>query len=1125
MRNVFICNNENTKTLQERLHEIIPSAQSLDILVGFFYFSGIKALYEPLLKNPDINMRVLVGLNIDKTAREIVEVDYDLRTNSDETMPGRYLNDVLISLNSDRFDNPIFAEQIKFFVQMLKDDRLIIRKTRKPNHAKLYNFSYAEPAHRPGFITGSSNLTASGLYAQPEFNVELGDHGVGEIASEFFQDLWDDAIFITEHADIKTKLIQIIENQTHTREISPFEAYALTLKSYLDVSSPKGHLKGSTLRLFEDNNYEQYAYQLDAIKQALNIIDQYNGVIIADVVGLGKSVIAGAVARELGKRGMILCPPGLIGQRAPLSGWEMYKSHFQLHNWDIESTGQLERVAQIVNKEQEEYEVIIVDEAHRFRNTDTQNYEHLTNICRGRKVMLLTATPFNNNPSDIISLLRLFITPKKSSITLDNDLKARFREYERLFNDLSFINRYHNDPDPQKRKKALELYIKIFNEDIIDLSKVKNLSHSLAKEIREVITPVTIRRNRLDLKNNPTYSKEVSTLSRLEDPVQWYYELNKEQSAFYDRVIYVYFQPSDELNDNRKVKPYFTGAIYQPLRYKLQNDILSEDENFHYQSQGQLASFMRRLMVKRFESSFGSFRQTIINMKAITEKVLWFVEKTGKHVLDRKFIDKIYDLDDDQIIRALNDYAEELEESTKDKKISVYDISEFNNAAGFLGDIKSDIALFDKILRELDQTNLFEEDPKTNTLIKQIRTELKKPSNPGEPKRKIIIFTEYADTVAHLEKPLTDHFGERLLVVKGDLSDSKIQAINQNFDASNNAPLDDYDILLSTDRISEGFNLNRAGMIINYDIPWNPVRVIQRVGRINRISRKVFDSLYIINFFPTEAGNDIVRIREIAENKMFAIHTILGEDSKIFNVDEEPSPSKLFTRLTTNVEELEEMSFYTKMVLEWQKIENAHPELSQTLQTFPKKVKVSKAAKNDELLVFFKKGGFFIQRLADDKTEPESISYEEAFPDIVCDFPEKRLPFSNTFWHRYQIAKEIPPDKIGGLSGPASVESDAYNMLHTLLSMSEFSMYHDFISDLILDIESYGTLPGATLRKIKNLNLSTPRHIQESLNTIQDLALSMGRDFLNIQKANLKIHEPELIIAIENQRIQNGPNA
>ncbi|MCX8034657.1 MAG: helicase C-terminal domain-containing protein, partial [Thermodesulfovibrio sp.] len=168
--------------------------------------------------------------------------------------------------------------------------------------------------------------------------------------------------------------------------------------------------------------------------------------------------------------------------------------------------------------------------------------------------------------------------------------------------------------------------------------------------------------------------------------------------------------------------------------------------------------------------------------------------------------------------------------------------------------------------------------------------------------------------------------GGRVLSIHGNLTRGNLEAIYKNFDASYKEQKDDYDILLTTDRISEGFNLNRAGMVINYDIPWNPVRVIQRVGRINRISKKVFDRLYIVNFFPSEKGANIVRSREIASNKMFMIHNTLGEDAKIFAPDEEPTPSGLYLKIQQNPEELEGESFITKIIKEYEEIKTKYPE-------------------------------------------------------------------------------------------------------------------------------------------------------------------------------------------------------
>jgi len=149
------------------------------------------------------------------------------------------------------------------------------------------------------------------------------------------------------------------------------------------------------------------------------------------VVGLGKTIIACSIAYELRKRGVIICPPGLKGDpKLKDAGWNMYKEQFRLHDWEVWSLGELDKLqTQMIEGKLDDIEIVIVDEAHRFRNQDTHSYEYLKNICRGKIVILLSATPFNNRPEDILSLLSLFITPKNSSISLDDNLARKFREY------------------------------------------------------------------------------------------------------------------------------------------------------------------------------------------------------------------------------------------------------------------------------------------------------------------------------------------------------------------------------------------------------------------------------------------------------------------------------------------------------------------------------------------------------------------------------------------------------------------------------------------------------------------------------------------------------------------------
>lgn len=1116
MDSLFITNAPGQPSLRERINRLAKDAEELKFLVGFFYFSGITELYKGLLKNDHVILKVLVGLSIDKNNNQLIEFALSDQSASDNDHIARFFKDIRVSLNGEDFDNQDFYERISLFINMIREDRLLIRKTREPNHAKLYiSIDHDNAQCERTFITGSSNLTRAGLSGQAEFNVEVSDFGAPVKAEEFFDALWNESIKITEFEESKKQLIKLLEKDTLTRKITPFEAYALALKTYLDVYNPEGKLGDSVEKAFEKNNYKKYRYQLDAIKQALRIIEQNHGVIIADVVGLGKSVIASAVAKALGKRGIVLCPPGLIGDTNKTSGWRMYLEQFGLHDWEVRSVGDLEKALDFVHNTND-IEVVIVDEVHRFRNQDTQDYEHLKNICRGKKVILLTATPFNNRPYDILALLNLFVASKQSTITLDPNIAAAFRSYNYAFDRLAHISRYHNSLDKEKRAKAEDNYEKMFNELPIDLDKVNQRKTQLAKEIRDVISPVTIRRNRLDLIENPDYAEEVKDLSKVADPKEWFFELSPEQSEFYDKIIEHYFAP---YKDGGR----FTGVIYQPFMYETGEDPekLGESENFEYISQAQLSDFMRRLLVKRFESSFGSFYQSIRRFKGVYQTVKEFINRTGKYILDRKLIEKIYEEDDEVIDQALIDYQNNLEEDVFPKRDKIYIIKDFKYKDKFLQNIDADIQMFDEIIELLDGMNLVSEDPKGAKLIEMIKEELRKPANPGEPKRKIIIFSEYADTVNHLCKALRSEFGQRLLVVSGNLSSSMIQTINQNFDASSTDQKDEYDILLSTDRISEGFNLNRAGMIINYDIPWNPVRVIQRVGRINRISRKVFEELYIVNFFPTKKGATIVQSREIAAAKMFLIHNTLGEDVKIFNIDEEPTPSALYTRIQQAAEDQEGASFYTQMLKRWTKIIEEHPTLFEDLKDFPPKVKVSKAADTNELLVFFRKNRLFIQHLLSGEKEAQLLSFEEALPLIECSFDQERLAFSADFWKNYKIAKEIKIDQSNRGLSQQSVEVKAHNNLKFLTrsNLAELSHYQEFLGTLLQDVQEWATLPKYTLRTIAGLKIGTKKDIDASIDAIQNLELRLGKDYLEQEIDRYKQVHQEIIIAVENQKL------
>ncbi|MCX7696876.1 MAG: helicase-related protein [Bacteroidales bacterium] len=1128
----FITNNP-TRELKKRITEIIAFSRELKFLVGFFYFSGLRELMQALQDKKDVKLKILVGLDVDQVNGRLLEYANNEYLSDEEKIESLYRS-VRRALNSDDFDNKDFYEQVGFFLQLIAEGRIEIRKTFEPNHAKLYLFNLDDQQKitKSLFITGSSNLTQAGLSKQNEFNVEISDYGFDD-AERYFDKLWEQAVIITEREDVKKRLIEIVEHQTHVKKISPFEAYLLVLKSYLESYEHKDI--GTYIPQFlEKIGYKSYRYQLDAIRMGLSIIEKHHGVIVADVVGLGKTIIACAIAKALKKRGMVICPPGLIGDDNKTEGWNKYLDQFELHDWEVRSIGKLEETFQYI-KEHNDFEVIIVDEAHRFRNPDTQGYELLKNICRGRIVILLTATPFNNSPDDILALLNLFIVPRKSSITLDSNIIDEFRSFSNEFDMLAYIRKNWQSKDSTKKSKAREYYKKLFKEETINLSKVTRRTRQLAKKIRNVIEPITIRRNRLDLQKNPDYSNEVKELSIVDDPIEWFYELTPQQSAFYDEIISSYF--ADPAEGGR-----FTGAIYRPYEYEVGVSSIKEKDSQktrEFVQQLNLYNLMRRLIVKRFESSFGAFEKTIRNFRRITQTVLDFIKKTGKdnpldgeYILDRTLLEDIIKLsDEDEIEEKLNEYEAQIRNGVYPKKHKRYKIGSFAEKVKFIEDIHSDLKLFDEILERLNKYELLTQDPKAACLIKHLNERFGDSARMEKPKRKIIIFSEYADTVDYLYqyiKKADPRLEQRTLVVRGNLTQEKYEAIVKNFDAAHPHQTDNYDILLCTDKLSEGFNLNRAGMIINYDIPWNPVRVIQRLGRINRISKKVFERLYIVNFFPTEKGAELVKSREIAQNKMFMIHNTLGEDAKIFDIDEEPSPAGLYGKIMQNPDKAEEESFYTKVLNRFNEYKNKYPDIVDRLANLPNRIKVVKPSEHDNLILVFKKNRLYIRMLqpTNNGVDIQEVSLETVLDEIECQPDTEALPLDNDFWQQYEMIKKFEP-KVESSISEQSVEKIALNKLDYWIRSNkpELLPIKPFLRMLREDIIDYGTLSQYTLRRIANLN-NDNSNFQKIVDEINVLRNELGDHYLEKEKTRLPKSAPEIIVAIKNkQKARNKASA
>jgi len=1128
---MFISNSDNTITLESRVKELISQSKELRFLVGFFYFSGIEVLLDSLIQKPNIQLKILVGLNVDNGIQKIVEFGIKEPSTRKEKerlgyiKPSKeqhiddYIQSIKKSFNHKAFDTKEFYEQVSFFLKMIQENKLIIRKTIDPNHAKLYIFELENKIVNKGVvITGSSNLTESGLKTQNEYNVQLLDDHPVEESIKYFDQLWETSIEITENDIIRKRLFETIQDETQVANITPYEAYMKVLETYIKSKSQTEISQGLG-DVLRTNGFTPYQYQFDAVEQALSALENYNGVIIADVVGLGKSVISSMIIRELGlKKGIIVSPPGLIGD-AHTSGWMNYREIFDFKQWDIISSGAIENSLDKYQDEKirDNYEYVLVDEAHRFRNENTAQYEALNILCKNRKVILLTATPFNNSPSDFFSLVKLFDIPKNSRISLDGNLDLQFRFFENDFKRISDIRKNYKSSDKLKQARALKDYQSLMGEQVdkVDLDKLNKRARFLSNQVRNIIEPVLIRRNRKDLEQDPVYKKDIPALSEVKDPITQLFELDQQQSEFYDKVIQKYFGKEGQ----------FTGAIYRPVIYeagsyqKSQEKIKGLAENFEYQAQNNLFDFMTRHLVKRFESSFGSFYQSILNTLKIYEFNQNIIRKTGKYVYNRDFFDKFQDdLDFDSIKKEIIRLEEESKKeinNIKTKK-SIYYIDKFKQGKEFIKNIDADIELLKSIKDEMEKLSLnnIQNDPKAKKLVESIQESLNK-----EPHRKIVIFTEFLDTLNHIKPLLDKTFPNRVLTINKGINDDSINKIKYNFDASvdKERQEDTYDIILGTDRISEGFNLNRAGIVINYDIPWNPTRVIQRVGRINRMSAKVFDDLYIYNYFPTDRGNNILKSKEIATNKMFMIHTILGEDAKIFDIDEEPTPAGLYTRLTSNPETEESESFLTQVRKEFFAFKEQYPELYNKITRLPDRIKVAKTADKDMLYVFLRKGKAFQVRSTNYQpdTDIQDPLLENIVDDIRAEHTDKPSKLSNNFWNQYPtLQKRFIPKKSGRSQGK-TVQSEATIILEKYLDSFQIPKdLEEFTYELREDLVSFGTLANETARRI-----TKTKNLESLIELLQDLRAKLGDKYLQDTKNDIDKLSVDIIIAIENQKL------
>jgi superfamily II DNA or RNA helicase len=894
--------NQDGNTLLEKFQGIFQwcDVYHFDALVGFFYASGYFRLRPSLGQVSKI--RILVGMEVEELVVRYERLGKKFHGSSHEIreeMMKQFVRDI---------QSAEYAKEVEEGIEQLVKDvasrKLEIRvHPSKEIHAKIYVFRQEVEHTHPGYgavITGSSNLSISGLEKNFEFNVELRDYPDIKYAKEVFEALW------AESKELEYGFFSEVEKATYLQEgISPFEVYIKFLTEHFGSSVTfDPEIAGDV-----PEGFFPLRYQIDAMNEGLRKLKLHNGFFLADVVGLGKTVVGTMIARKFSHlnggshvtRILVVAPPHLV------PNWKLTMRQWQVQNVDFVSNATLNKVKESADfHHPSEYDLILVDEAHRFRNHDALGYEDLQNICKTKRkregnfkpgldkfVILISATPLNNKPDDLRNQILLFMDSKQN--TLDVNLQSYFSEKSKKFQEIK--------SNKSKETKDLKM-------------AVLEINH-IYKDIREkVLAPIVLRRTRSDIQDGGEYQKDIDRLKihfpNIIPPKQLLYQLDANLEALYDNT-------RNYLNSGLKYARYQAIAFLMPPA----NEQFPQRERVSKS----LAWIMRTLMIKRLDSSFYSFKRTLGAYHRANGAMLQMFENGRIFIApEEDVVDKV--LEGGKTEDDFFDYL--LAKTSEDGRNYVFEPDQF--MTGYLENLKTDQEILTQLVEKWDQVD---QDPKLDLFLEKIRTEFFGPLNEGN---KLVIFSEYKDTTQYLEKALkSTEVGQRVISVDSGNKDMKREVILANFDANQTNLADDYDILISTEVLAEGINLHRSNVIINYDTPWNSTRLMQRIGRVNRIGSKA-QNILVYNFLPTAKVEGDIELKRKAVLKLQAFHKALGEDSTIYSPEDEETESfGMFEKM--EVEEKDRRLELLKWLREYRSL---HPRDFERIQNLPHRTRAGR---------------------------------------------------------------------------------------------------------------------------------------------------------------------------------------
>lgn len=1037
-------------------------------VVGYFRSSGYFAL-QPYLKELK-EIKILVGIDVDQMFAEsqrrgLLYFGDEVKTK--EEFLKWFIQDIKEAKYSEEVEKGVLD-----FVNDLIEGRIQVKAhNSKALHAKFYLFlPEKHTEHSDGWvIMGSSNLTEAGLGIKKspnyELNIALKDYDDVEFTKKEFATLWENATLILP-ADI-----QQFKQKTHIGQtFTPYELYIKFLIEYF----------GKNIEYDPDTvgdlpkTYKKLSYQIDAVNQGFQMLMEHNGFFLSDVVGLGKTVIAAMIAKRfliangsLNTKILVVFPPALE---------KNWKNTFRLFGIDRHTkfitNGRLDK---IVNGDdlnywaKEDYDLVLVDEAHRYRNHTSQSFGLLQRICKAqrngdglvegkkKRVILISATPLNNRPQDLYYQLLLFQDARRSTLQIPHsNIQSFFGPIIREFRE-------------------------IMQQDEPNIVRIRELYSDIREKI---ISQITVRRTRRDLKNYPKYIEDLRAqgieFPEIADPKPKLYEFDTKLSKlFYHSVFY--------LTDDDKIQYY----RYQAIKY-LKPELR---ENYYEQAvlvSQSLAGIMKTLMIKRLESSFTAFKSSLKNLTTATGRMIEMFDK-GKVLIAPDL--RVNDLMEDGA--TIEDLEKKiLALSIENPRNNVFSPDDFDSS--FIDGLRKDHTLLQELVKEW---NKVEQDPKLDKFLATLKDELL--NEDINPTGKLVVFTESTDTANYLTEKVEAFLNTKILNVSSDNRSKIFEIIQENFDANYiGDKKNDYNIIITTDVLAEGVNLHRSNVIVNYDTPWNATRLMQRIGRVNRIG-SVAGVIYNYNFYPSQQGDEEIKLYSNALIKLQGFHSAFGEDTRIYTHEEMLEQFELFDQGIPDDED--KRLHYLRYIREFK---DNNPKEFKRIKAFPLKARTARSNKQDQkkdisssTAVFLKSPYKMEFYLISDKTKVNALTFLEAAQIFEAQTSEPAFSLPEKHYEHVQAALKTFDEDFLGQSTEAITSKDisdanskiALKFLRNFKAETHLKVVKDACEALKIAVEKGTYTPLAN--ELKKLNQKYFTKKEFSISQVDNLLIALAKKY------------------------------